>query len=365
MSLRAALFSLPGARAVLVMLSAAAPAALAQTEVIVATVGYQRVSERIEALGTLRANESAELTAIVTGTISEIRFNDSQRVREGDVLVAITNREQLAELEAVEAELGEARAQYERVQELAVARSEAEMVVDQRRREVETAEARLKAVQARLSDRLIVAPFDGVVGLRTISVGALVTPGTVVTTLVDDSVMKLDFPLPETVMSFLALGMPLTASTAAFRDENFHGEVVGIDNRIDPVTRSLQVRALIPNGDRRLKPGMLMTLALEANPREALVIPEEALMPVGRENFVFALDPSDELPRVERRRVTIGTRLAGAVEVRDGLRAGEAVVTHGGMRLSDGARVRILAVADEDTVISDILSGRGTRSLSE
>jgi membrane fusion protein, multidrug efflux system len=139
--------------------------------------------------------------------------------------------------------------------------------------------------------------------------------------------------------------------------------VAGIDNRIDPITRSIQVRALIPNSDRRLRPGMLMSITLEANPRQALVVPEEALMPLGRDHYVFAVDLADERPRVERRQVIIGTRRAGQVEIRDGLTAGEAVVTHGGLLLSDGAPVRILAIADESTVVSDVLSaGRSGRS---
>jgi membrane fusion protein, multidrug efflux system len=340
-----------------VALLLAAPVAQAQTGVIVAEAVLERVADRIEALGTLRANEAAALTSTVTGTIAEIRFRDSERVRAGQVLVVMTNREQLAELEAAEAEIAEARSQYERVRELALTSSEAEMVLDQRRRELETAEARLKAVEARLSDRLIVAPFEGALGLRNVSVGALLTPGTIVTTLVDDSLMKLDFPVPESQLSSIAQDMAIDAGSRVYPDREFVGSVASIDNLVDPVTRAIQVRALIPNPDRLLRPGMLMTVTLDANPREAVMVPEEALLHAGRGHQVFVLD-GGEPPRALRRDVAIGVRLAGRVEIRDGLAPGDLVVTHGTLLLGDGDRVRVIAVVDESTSIPDVLSNR-------
>jgi len=325
-------------------------------EVIVARVETREVTDPIEALGTLRANETAELTATITDTIAEVRFDDGERVEAGDVLVALTNREQLADLAAAEAEVREAERQFERVQELADQGQEARSLLDQRRRELETARARLAAVQARLSDRLITAPFDGVVGLRNVSVGSLLTPGTVVTTLIDDSVMKLDFPVPELFMARVRPGLTVRARTRAYPDREFTGEVASVSNLVDPVTRAFQVRARIPNPDRLLRPGMLMTVTLESAPRRALVIPEEGLTTTGRRHFVLEVEEHGDGLVARRREVEIGSRRPGEVEVVDGVQAGSRIVVHGGFRLADGDPVRVRAELGEGRSLAEILA---------
>ncbi len=324
-------------------------------EVIVASVSEQSLSDPIESLGTLRANESADLTATITETISEIRFRDGQRVEAGQVLLALTNREQLAELAAAEADLDEARQQFVRVQDLAARGQESRAVFDQRQREVSTAEARLQAIEARLSDRLIIAPFDGVVGLRNVSVGSLLSPGTVVTTLVDDSVMNVDFTVPEVLLSHVQSGLGIEARSAAFADEVFTGEVISLGNTVDPVTRAFQVRGRIPNPDLKLKPGMLMIVTLASRERNGLTVPEEAILSRGREHHVFVVAGDDDLT-AERRSVRLGMRLPGHVEILEGLNAGERVVIHGGFRLSDGDAIEIRAEVDGDESLAGILS---------
>lgn len=324
-------------------------------EVIVAPVSERSLANPIESLGTLRANESADLTTTITETISDIRFRDGQRVEAGQVLLALTNREQLAELSAAEADLDEARQQFQRVQDLAQRGQESRAVLDQRQREVSTAQARLQAVEARLSDRLIIAPFDGVVGLRNVSVGSLLTPGTIVTTLIDDSVMKVDFTVPESFLSQVQPGLRIEARTAAFADELFIGEVVSINNTVDPVTRAFQVRGEIPNPDLTLKPGMLMLVTLASRERNGLTVPEEAILSRGRDHHVFVVAGDDELS-AERRSVRLGMRLPGHVEILDGLEAGERVVIHGGFRLSDGDAIQIRAEVDGDDSLAGVLS---------
>ncbi len=315
----------------------------------------------VEALGTLRANESARLTSSITEIISEVRFDDGERVSAGQILVVMTNREQLAQLEEAEAEVDEAKRQYERVQSLAERNQASQAELDQRRRAIDTARARLRGVEARLSDRLIVAPFDGVVGLRNVSAGSLLSPGDLVATLHDDAVMKLDFAIPETLLRLVSPGTTVIASTRAFPDEVFSGEIMTVDNEVDPVTRAIQVRALVPNPDARLRPGMLMTLTLGANARTTLVIPEEALLPQGRRNYVFVALEDDDGYRAERREVRIGSRRPGEVEIVDGLAAGEAVVTHGGLRLSDGQAVSVRSGVDHGQDLAEILRGETVR----
>lgn len=244
--------------------------------VIAVKAETRQIANPIEALGTLNANETAVVSANITATISRIRFEDGQRVKEGDVLVELTNREQLAQLREAEVSLADAERQLARARQLVESRVLSRQELDDRTRTVDIARAQLQAVQARLADRLIRAPFDSVVGLRQVSVGTLVAPGMPVATLHDDSVMKLDFSVPETLMAQIAPGQQLAATSRAYGDEPFRGEVASLDNEVDPVTRSIRVRALIENADSRLKPGMLMTVDLRSEPREAVIIPEEA-----------------------------------------------------------------------------------------
>lgn len=327
-------------------------------DVIVARVQSAELADPIESLGTLRANESADLTTSITEIISEIRFQDGERVSAGQVLVALTNREQLAELAAAEANLDEAERQFNRVQDLAGRGQESRAILDQRQRELDTAKAQLQGVEARLSDRLIVAPFDGVLGLRNVSVGSLLTPGTVVTTILDDSVMKVDFSVPELFLSLLEPGLQVTARSSAFADDVFKGEVTSLSNQVDPVTRSVRVRAEIPNEGLLLRPGMLMNVTLKARERQALTVPEEAILSRGRDHYVFVIEDGDEV-KVKRREVRLGQRYPGAVEIRSGLAEGEGVVIHGGFRLSDGDRVRIRGEVEAGQSLAAMLAAKG------
>jgi membrane fusion protein (multidrug efflux system) len=343
-------------------ISAVPAAAQEATPVIVEAARYDRFVDRVEALGTLRANESVDLTATVTDTVTAIHFEDGQRVEAGHVLVEMTHTEQRALLEEARATVAEARVQYERVRPLAQRGAASRTLLDERRREYETAQARVRALDSRVRDRLIVAPFAGVLGLRSISLGALIEPGDLIATLDDDSVMKLDFTVPSTYLATLVPGLPIVALAPALGEERFEGTVASVDSRIDPVTRAVRVRALVPNPRRTLKPGLLMAVELLKNGREALVIPEEALIPRGRENSVLVVDRSGEVPVARQRPVTIGARRPGEVEIVEGLEAGELVVTHGTLRVRPGQPVTILAVNPGDSSLTELLREAPGRS---
>jgi membrane fusion protein, multidrug efflux system len=221
---------------------------------------------------------------------------------------------------------------------------------------VDISRARLRAVEARLADRLIRAPFDSVVGLRQVSVGTLLTPGTAVATLHDDRQMKLDFSIPELKLGQVTPGQQVTATTRAFPGQVFEGEVAVLDNQVDPVTRSVRVRALLPNPDGLLRPGMLMSTRVASDPRKASVIPEEALLPQGSQQFVMLVDEGSDAPQVSRQAIRIGERLAGAVEVLEGLEPGQLVVTHGNFRVQPGQPVRIKAEQMPGQSVDELLS---------
>ena len=329
---------------------AAPPAA---TPVFVTKAEVQSVDDRIEALGTLRANESVELTASVTEIVTAISFDDGDRVKAGQVLVEMTSDEEHAQLEEARVTVDEAKRQYRRIKSLRAQQSASESQLDEQRRVWEASRARLTAIESRLADRLIRAPFSGVVGLRNVSIGALVKPGDIITTLDDDTVMKLDFPVPAVYLGVIRPDMPVKAVTRTWQGRIFEGSVKSIDSRVDPVTRTVIVRALLSNPDHALRPGMLMKVELFSAQRQAIVLPEECLIAKGKEHFVFVVSAEDST--VQRRQVRIGTRRPGQVEILEGLTAGELVITDGTLKVRPGSQVSVRAVDDGSTPLHQLL----------
>ena len=352
-----AVFGLSAALATVMIDGQTVAGAQAPQPVIVRMAAQDRFVDRLEALGTLRANETVHLTATVTETVTALHFDDGASVAAGQVLVEMTSAEEQAQLDEARSQAEEAERQLARFQALAANGTAPRTVLDERLRDHETAAARLQAVESRLRDRLIVAPFDGSVGLRNISVGALIEPGEIVTTLHDTSVMKLDFPVPATVLTAIAPGLAIEARATALGDRVFDGTVSGIDAAVDPTTRSIMVRAIIPNPDGALRPGLLMTVDLMNNPRDAVVIAEEAVIPVGRDTFVMVVNQGADPPTTARRQIEIGARRPGEVEVLDGLAPGEMVVTHGAIRVRPGQQVTVRAVETGDLPLQALLSG--------
>jgi membrane fusion protein (multidrug efflux system) len=313
-------------------------------DVIVQKVAVTQIQTPIEAIGSLRANESIAITANVNKKITAINFADGQQVKAGHILVEMTSHEERALLEEARINAEEAKKQWQRVQALTKTGAASQSLLDQRLREYEAAQARYNALESRLKDLLLQAPFAGVVGLRQVSVGALVSPGEVITTLNDDSKMKLDFTVPSVYLSSLEVGLDIKATTRALADRELHGQVTSIDNQIDTVTRAIKVRALLDNKNRELKQGMLMQVKLHTRERQAMVISESALMPLASNNFVFVVKKTDTNTWiVERRKIEIGERLVGRVEVVSGLNEDELLVTHGVQKLRNGQAVKILA----------------------
>ena len=327
------------------------------TPVFVTEARLTTIEDRIEALGTLRANESVELSTAVTETVTALHFDDGDRVESGQVLVEMTSAEEHAQLDEARASVAEARRQYQRIKSLMENQTASESLLDQRKREWETGKAQLAAIESRLADRLVRAPFSGVVGLRNVSVGALVEPGDIITTLDDVDIMKLDFTVPAVYLDTLVPGLPVRATTPARDGHAFEGSVKSIDSRVDPVTRTVIVRALLPNPDRALRPGMLLQVELLNRQREAIVIPEECLMPQGDRQFVFVVDETAD-NTVEQRAVRIGTRLPGRVEITGGLAVGERVITDGTLKVRAGSKVDIRAMDDGSTPIHELLESR-------
>lgn len=292
--------------------------------------------DRVQALGTAKANESVTVTAKVSETVQKVNFDSGDFVEAGQVLVDLTGQVQLAGLDEARAAFKEAEQQLKRGEELASRNLIPGSQLDSQRATRDAARARMDQVRAQLSDRVITAPFNGVLGLRQVSPGSLVTPGTTIATLDDISIIKLDFSVPETLITALATGQAVTARSAAFPGEDFEGVLRTIDSRVDPVTRSVQVRAELPNGERKLRPGMLLTVEVRRAPRTALALPELALLQIGRNSFVYRVAADGAVSQVP---VKIGARERGRVEVLEGVQAGERIVVEGTVKLRAGAKV--------------------------
>lgn len=323
----------------------AAPAERSPTPVVVAKVRIVTLYDRVEALGTAFANESVNITANVTETITSLHFEDGQAVKRGAIIATLAQAEEQAQLAAMLEQLDEHQRELRRLGRLLETQAEARRAYDERKTLVAITRQRIKEITARIEDRTIRAPFDGVLGLRTVSVGALVEPGDVITTIDDINQIKLDFTVPATFLSVLRVGSPVRASSGALDGKVFVGTVATIAPRVDPETRSVVVRALLGNPQGELKPGMLMQVTLRKNERRALVIPEEALVSLQRRNFVLVVDP-DNGSTVQRKQVAIGGRRPGEVEILGSLGEGELVIVRGTTRVRPGDPVKINDIWD-------------------
>ena len=325
------------------------------TPVITAPVTKEIITDEVEALGTLKANESVDITSSVTEIVTAVNFEDGQNVEKGTVLVEMDASEERASLSEEESVMAEANRQIARLTPLVARGAASESTLDDWKKKAETAQSRLNAINARIDKRRIIAPFDGLVGLRNISVGALAQPGSVLTTIDDDSVMKLDFSVPSIFLSTLSAGVVIEATAEAYPGEVFKGTISSIDSRIDPITRSIVARALISNETGKLKPGLLMQVC-QKSPREAVIVPEEALIPEGSRNSILVTITGDDgSVTAEKRVVELGERQFGKAEILSGISEGEHVITHGTLRVRPGIPLKVQAEETGEEPLPELL----------
>lgn len=309
-------------------------------------VEMRTFSDGIQALGTAQARESVVITPKVADTIRAIRFESGQRVRRGAVLVELSSVEQQADLAEAIAANGAAQEEYERFQSLFERGFAPRARYESARASALAAQARVEAGQSRMADRTIRAPFAGIMGLRTASPGQLVRPGDQIGTLDDITEIKLDFDVPEVQLATLRPGVAIVARTVAFADAEFTGRIAQVDSRVSAETRTVRVRAILPNRDERLRPGMLMTVEVRSNPRQVLAAPEPALLEeaTGAHVFVAAPGPNGGLV-AQRRDVRLGQRTGGYAEILEGLAEGDQVIVEGVQRVRPDVPVRLNGAA--------------------
>ena len=309
----------------------------ATNEVVVAVVEARMTSDRLEAMGTGRARESVVVTASESERVAAVFFEDGETVEAGRLLAQLEERLLRAELGIARTTLADERREMERAKELLEKEGIARRLVDARETSLAKAELAVEAIETRLKLREVRAPFAGVLGLRRVSEGAWVTPGTVITTLDDVSEIFVDFTVPEKYLAALATGVVFEARTPVLPGEALVGRVTGLEPRIDPQSLTALARGTLANAEGRLRPGMLFTVWLDVAPRMSSWLPEKAVVSLGERQFVFVETDG----KVSRREVWLGRREAGMVEAREGVNAGERVVTDGVGKMREGMSVKI------------------------
>ncbi|HLB30784.1 MAG TPA: efflux RND transporter periplasmic adaptor subunit, partial [Gammaproteobacteria bacterium] len=306
--------------------------------VLVGEVGGETFTDIIEAIGTTSANESVILTAKVTDTVSKVNFSDGDFVEAGQILVEQTNTEQSALLAEARANVDDMLAKLRRLEDMGGRNLAPISEIDQARAQANGAKGRYDAIVARLNDRLVRAPYSGLLGFREVSPGTLLTTNTPITTLDDISVVKLDFSVPELYLGELKPGLKIFARSAAWSDHLFEGQISTVNSRVNPVTRAVTVRAMIDNHEALLRPGMLLTVRIESQAREVVAISESAVIQVGEESFVYAAGPGNI---AIKRTVKVGSTRNGMIEILSGLNAGDRIVIEGVGKLRDGMQFRV------------------------
>lgn len=313
------------------------PRVMPRAVVNVVTPRLAPLYESVRAVGTTEARAAANITAEVDGRIEALHFTPGQKVERGALLVSLDDRAARAELAAAEAQLANARLAWERASRLRqehLSASERDALENA----FHAAQAQLDRARAHLDDHRIRAPFAGVVGLRQVNPGNYVRTGDVIATLDDLDTLKVVFSVPERFITSLAPGQNVEVTSDAWPGRRFPARVEYMDSRVNPSTRTLRVEAMLDNADRALRPGQFLDIQLQTRAYQALMVPEQAVLTLGRNSFVYIVDEQG----VSRRRdLTLGLRREGWVEVRAGLEGDERVVVNGNARLVAGVPVDV------------------------
>lgn len=298
------------------------------------------VTTDIRSIGSLQSDESVKVASEVAGRIQEIRFREGQHVKAGDVLVQLDAALVNASLEETEARLELAKANYERAQRLQQSGSGTTRALDEARAELNTSNALLDSQRVQIAKHTITAPFDGVMGLRSVSPGAYIAVGTELVNLEKIDILKVDFKVPETQLGRVGVDQSVDVIVDALPGQTFTGRVYAIDPLIDVNGRALSIRARLPNPDLTLRPGLFVRVVLKGrDTRSAIFVPESAIVPRGQERLVWIVENG----KAVQKKVTLGERRDGEVEIVSGLAAGATVVTAGQGRLRANAAVEVVS----------------------
>lgn len=309
-------------------------------------VQLMKLTDDAQSVGSLRSRQSVMLRPEVSGRVVRLNFKDGERVRKGQLLVQFDDQLQQAQIKQSQAELSIARANHKRNEELLAQNFVSQRSLDESAANLEVAQAKLALAQATAERLRIIAPFDGIAGIRNVSVGDYLKDGTDIVNLEDIDTVYVDYRLPERYQTQVKAGQRVSVELDALPGRSFEARVQAVDPLIDANGRSIGVRASIPNRQLQLRPGMFARVSTLFGVRErARVVPEEAIVPQGGRQFVIKLVPGPDNDTLVSRRVEVkvGIRRPGQVEIVEGLQEGDTVVTAGQQRLQrDGSPVKVL-----------------------
>lgn len=313
-----------------------------------------KVSDEVTAVGSLLAEESVIIRPEIDGRIVALNFQEGHAVTAGTRLVTIDGTEYEAQAAAVRADLKTEEQRLARTRELHEQKFISKDALDIQFGAVARHKARLAEAESRIAKTVLRAPFSGTVGLRMISPGAYVKAGTDIVRLESIGTIKADFRIPELYMSKLRPDQEIVIRLDAYPGEEFRGRIYAVEPVVDEQTRTILMRARIPNKGNKLKPGMFVRVAITlANRPNAIIVPEQAIWPQGHDNFVFrVVDGKAALTKIQ-----IGNRQPGRVEIIQGLNATDTVVTEGQIKLRDGAPVTVIGAPAQQQAPGDKKAG--------
>ena len=303
----------------------------------VSPVTVRMVSDRFEGVGTIEALEAITVVSEIDGAVKDLPFREGGFIRRGELIAQLDDAQLAAERARAEALRAQSKATYDRVKSVVDQNAGAPQDLDDASAALKVADANLQLAEARFSKTRIIAPFDGIIGARKVSVGTFLRPGQPITELANIDDIRVTFSAPERFVARLISGAEVAVSTSAFSGLALKGKIIVVDPVIDLTTRSARVVARVQNSGRQFRPGMSANISAVLGFRpNALTIPNEAVFGSGDQSFVFIVKPDSTVARVP---LTLGTRMADVVEVVDGLKAGMTVVRAGHQKLFDGGKV--------------------------
>lgn len=323
--------------------SATIPANAVQgAPVEIAKVEIATIQNTIDTAGTLVANESAAIGPEIAGRITVINFKEGQPVRKGQVLVRLDAKILLAEVREAEAALSLAQDTYERANKLADRGVGTVVALEQARAKLTAAQVKLQLTKERLAKTKLESPFSGIAGLRQVSVGSFINTGQSIVTITQVDPIKVDFRVPELYLKSLKVGQSVLVTVDARPGERFEGKVYAIDPVIDTDGRAIRLRARIDNKEGLLTPGLFARVQINIDERSgALIVPESAIVPTPEGDLVYVIRGNN----AHIRKVKLGKRMPGKIEIVEGLEKDDSVVTAGQMRLEQGSQINVIASA--------------------
>ena len=296
--------------------------------------------EELNLIGSINANESVKITAVVSEKIKSIKFEEGSFIKKNDILLELENNEEKAILKQVDAELEESTTNYIRAKKLLSEGNASQSMIDKKLMEKKKLEGKFQEIQAKLNDLIIKAPFNGIIGTKNYSNGSFINPGDVITSLYDISKVKVEIYIPEIYVSKIYKKQFFLATLPSINNTSFKGEVYAINPSIDKETRTFKVIGIIQeNNNYSLKPGMMANIELKLRSREIFIVPEGAIIPEDEKSFLYILEENNVL---KKRQVVTGKRNDGSIEIVKGINQSDMIVFEGTNKIRNGSEVTVI-----------------------